>query len=132
MSQHPVPPRTRRLARCFRPTAVLCAEPMVTALALLAALAAAALAAAWFARRKAELFLLQLRAGKLVVVRGDPPGLLVGDLEEALRRTPQARVTIRASRGPDRAELHVRGAAPPVEQQLRNIFGIHPLSRLRR
>jgi hypothetical protein len=105
---------------------------MATALAFLAAVAVAAVAAAWFARRKAELFLLELRAGNLVVVRGDPPGLLVGDLEEALRRTPQAHVTIRASRGADRAELHVRGADPAVEQQLRNIFGIHPLSRLHR
>jgi hypothetical protein len=105
---------------------------MWLALAIVAALAVGG-AFVVAARRRSVLFVLGVRGGKLVVLRGDPPGTLVGDLEEIL---PQASasggVSIRASRGAGGAELIVRGVDPATEQRLRNVFGTYPISKLRR
>lgn len=103
--------------------------------AALLVLAAAALAAASLvvARRRSDLFALELRDGKLAVVRGHPPGSLVGDFEDILPRgVRQGRVVVRARRGAAGAELIVRGVDAGIEQRLRNVFGTYPVSRLRR
>ena len=84
------------------------------------------------ARRRDEAFLVERREGKLRVVRGDPPGDLLGDFDEILSRQGSGPASIRAVRDDTHTRLEIRGVDPGAEQQLRNVFSLYPMSKLRR
>jgi hypothetical protein len=76
-----------------------------------------------------ELFWVSVRSGKVNVVRGYvPPGLL-RDFRSALRQVQSAE--IRAHKAGGGARLRFSGKLDDsVAQQLRNIFGLYPISKL--
>jgi hypothetical protein len=87
---------------------------------------------AWiWAERSRELFCIDFRAGKMLLVRGRIPPTLAHDFLDALKRQDISRATLRAFRRPDGAELVVSGAVDDFQaQRLRNIFRLYPISNL--
>jgi hypothetical protein len=80
-------------------------------------------------QRLNELFLLSVRNGKVIVVRGRvPPGFL-RDVRMIVRGVPKA--TIRGVKSEGHARITGSGLDDRVLQRLRNAFGHHPVSRLR-
>src|SRR5690349_20109993 len=80
-------------------------------------------------QRMNELFLLSVRNGKVIVVRGRvPPGFL-RDVRMIVRGIPRA--TIRGVKSESHARITASGVDERVLQRLRNPFGHHPASRLR-
>lgn len=75
------------------------------------------------------LFVLSVRNGHLLVVRGRvPPGFL-NDIEGIVRNVPRA--TIRAVKDQGHARLSASGVDERVLQRLRNSFSLYPAARLR-
>lgn len=97
-------------------------------LAVLLALGALGL---WLIARQRELFCLSVRGGRVLVVRGRiPPGLL-RDVRDVISAAGVPRATIRGVRTENGARLVASGAVSDhVAQRLRNVFGLHPVSRL--
>jgi rhodanese-related sulfurtransferase len=95
------------------------------------ALVAGLLIFLWWAHRARELFLISVRDGRALVVRGHIPGSLLSDFKDALARAKVHRATLRALREDNGAQLAVRGVDEWTEQRLRNIFRVYPLSNLR-
>lgn len=92
-------------------------------------LAFGAIALLWIARAR-ELFLLSVRDGQVLVVRGRiPPGLL-RDFRDVLSRAGVRRATVRAARSEGSARLSTSGVDANTDQRLRNVFGTYPISRL--
>jgi hypothetical protein len=90
---------------------------------------AVVLGLAWLGRQR-ELFVLSVRDGRVLVVRGRIPGGLLADVREAC--APVRRGLIVAYRDDDGAALDLRGGIDPGRaQRLRNIFALYPMSRLR-
>ena len=81
--------------------------------------------------RMNELFLVSVRGGRVLVVRGRvPPGLL-HDIEDVVQRAGVERATIRALKAPEGARLVVSGVDEGVAQRLRNAFRLQPMAQLR-
>ncbi len=81
--------------------------------------------------RSNELFCLSVRNGRTLLVRGRiPPGLFEG-LADVAERTKLERATIRAVAGEAHARLVFSGVPDGPAQRMRNVFGIHPVQRLR-
>lgn len=81
--------------------------------------------------RANEIFCISVRDGKLLVVRGAvPPGLLHG-IADVVRRERVDRATIRAVKAEGHARLVASGVSDGVAQRLRNVFGTHPIQKLR-
>jgi hypothetical protein len=81
------------------------------------------------ARRLNELFLLSVRNGKVIVVRGRVPAGFVSDVRTIVRG--QKSGTIRAVKNDGHARITTTGMGEHVEQRLRNAFSTYPASRLR-
>ena len=79
-----------------------------------------------------ELFLISVRAGRLLVIRGRVPKALLRDMEDVITRAGVSQATIRAVKTESHARLIVTGADEFVIQRLRNTFGIHPISKFRK
>ena len=89
-------------------------------------------AGAYWAWRSRELFLLSVRGGRVLVVRGRVPGGFLHEARLTVARPPVARATIRAVRGDHGAQLRFSGALEEGRRQrLRNIFALYPASQLR-
>ena len=87
-------------------------------------------AAAYFwLRRRRELFVLSVRDGRVVVLRGSAPGTLLSDFAAALKGVRRGTLYVRKEEGG--ARLSTSGIDAWVEQRLRNILRIYPLSSLR-
>jgi hypothetical protein len=99
---------------------------------LLALVIVVALVAFWLATRARELFVVSVRGGRVLVVRGRvPPGFL-GDVRDVVGRPPVRWATIRAVKGEHHARLAVSGDIDDGRaQRLRNAFGLRPMSQLR-
>jgi len=80
--------------------------------------------------RMNELFLISVRDGKVLVVRGRIPIRVRQDLAEVVRRARVRRGSIRAVRQSGHARLSTSGMDEGVTQRLRNVFGIHPVQKL--
>ncbi len=80
----------------------------------------------FFITRSRELFVIRLRGGEYSVVRGSVPSGLMSSFRDALGGVQDA--TIRASRTPNGARLSTRGLSSSMEQRLRNILGLYPMS----
>ncbi len=80
--------------------------------------------------RMNELFLISVRDGRLLVVRGRVPVRVRQDLADVVRRAGVQRGSIRAVRESGHARLTTRGIDEGTTQRLRNAFGTHPVQRL--
>ncbi|UJR79275.1 Hypothetical protein I5071_13080 [Sandaracinus amylolyticus] len=100
-------------------------DPIVTLVLLLVAVGAYLL---W---RANEIFCLSVREGRVLVVRGRIPPALLHGIEDVVRRTGTRRATIRAVAGQHHARLAVSGTDDGTAQRLRNVFGTHPIQKLR-
>ncbi|MBZ0118664.1 MAG: DUF3634 family protein [Sandaracinaceae bacterium] len=80
--------------------------------------------------RSNELFVLSVRKGRVLLVRGRIPPALMNTIIDVVRRAGIERGTITASRSQGHARLTTRGIDAGTEQRLRNAFGIHPISSL--
>jgi Protein of unknown function (DUF3634) len=96
----------------------------------LAVLAVLAVLGLWWFTRSRELFVLSVRQGRVLVVRGRvPPGLL-RDFRDILGPT-KLDGTVKALASEDRSSLVADGDVAQVAQRLRNTFGLRPVSQLR-
>jgi Protein of unknown function (DUF3634) len=87
---------------------------------------------ALFVTRGNELFLISVRDGKLLVVRGRVPVSLLQDFREIVNRPMVKRGTIKAYRGEYGAQIRVSGGIDEGrEQRMRNTFQFYPASKLR-
>ncbi len=94
------------------------------------AIVAAVVAYLWYERRR-ELFLISVRAGKVLVVRGRLPGTLLSDIKDVVGREPAVKWgRVRAYKDESRARLTTTGIDEFREQRLRNVFSVHPVSNL--
>jgi hypothetical protein len=86
----------------------------------------------FLASRARELFVLSVRDGRVLIVRGRvPPGYL-GDVKGIVASPPVRSATIRAYKDADHARLSVSGDVDEGRvQRLRNTFGIRPMAQLR-
>ena len=80
-------------------------------------------------QRMNELFLLSVRNGKVIVVRGRVPAGFLRDVRMIVRGVPKA--TIRGVKSESHARITGSGLDEYVLQRLRNAFGHHPAARLR-
>jgi hypothetical protein len=95
-------------------------------------IAIAAVIGFWLWSRSSELFMLSVRQGRVLVVRGRiSPGLL-SDVERVVRDRDVSRATIRALKTESGGQLRFSGSLDDKAQQtLRNIFGLYPMAQLR-
>jgi hypothetical protein len=99
---------------------------------MLPLLAVAAVLGLWWFTRTREIFVLSVRDGRPLVVRGRiPPGLLA-DIGAVVARPAVRRATIKALAGEHNARLVCSGDLDEGRvQRLRNVFGVRPVARLR-
>lgn len=83
------------------------------------------------AMRVNEIFFVSVRDGRCLIVRGRVPGALLDGMSDVVRRSRVARGSIRAVRSEGHARLAVRGMDEGTAQRLRNVFGTHPIQKLR-
>lgn len=81
--------------------------------------------------RANEIFFVSVRQGRCLVVRGRIPGMLLDGLSDVVARSRVARGSIKAVRGDGHARLVIRGMDEGTSQRLRNVFGTHPVQKLR-
>jgi hypothetical protein len=99
---------------------------------LLVLVAVVALVVFWLASRARELFVVSVRGGRVLVVRGRVPLGFLGDVRTVVARPPVRWATIRAVKGEHHARLVVSGDLDDGRaQRLRNAFGLRPMSQLR-
>lgn len=77
-----------------------------------------------------ELFMLSVRDGKVLLIRGRLPVALQHDIEDVLHRARVQHATIRAVRSSGHARLVMDGIDDASQQRLRNTFGVHPVQTL--
>jgi hypothetical protein len=86
----------------------------------------------FLAGRARELFVLSVRDGRVLVVRGRVPQGYLSDVRGIVANPPVRRATIRANKDADHARLSVSGDLDEARvQRLRNTFGIRPIAQLR-
>ncbi|MEM1029934.1 MAG: DUF3634 family protein [Myxococcota bacterium] len=92
-----------------------------------------ALAAGVALRRAGELFVVAVRGGRVVLVRGRIPSRLLDDLGDVLRGADD--MTLRARVVDDRAKLTPAGGrgrlSPATAQRLRNVISLWPVAKIR-
>jgi hypothetical protein len=83
----------------------------------------------FFVHRQNQLFVLSIRNGRVLVVRGRvPPGFLE-DVRAIARGVKSA--TIRATKSDGHARVTASGLDDNALQRLRNAFSVYPAARLR-
>jgi hypothetical protein len=100
--------------------------PLVWAIAGLGLLAVFVIGA-----RANEIFFVSVRNGRCLVVRGRIPGMLLEGISDVVARSRVASGSIKAVRADGHARLIVRGMDEGTSQRLRNVFGAHPIQKLR-
>jgi hypothetical protein len=81
--------------------------------------------------RAGEIFCVSVRDGRCLVVRGRIPGGLLEGIADVVARAHVERGTVRAVKGEHHARLVCRGMNEGTTQRLRNVFGTHPVQKLR-
>ncbi len=97
---------------------------------LLALLVGIALALYLFSRAN-EIFCISVRSEKALLVRGRIPPTVFHAFSDIVQRSGVQKATIRAVAGTAHARLVVSGADEGTTQRLRNVFGNHPVQKLR-
>jgi hypothetical protein len=87
--------------------------------------------AAYFLWRGGEIFCLSVRNGRMLLVRGRIPPSLLHDIEDVVRRCNIRRATIRGVAEQHHARIVASGVDEGTAQRLRNVFGTHPIQKLR-
>lgn len=82
-------------------------------------------------QRMNEIFCVSVRDGRVLLVRGRIPAAVMHGFADVVRRQNVARGTIRAVAGQAHARLAISGIDENTAQRLRNVFGHHPVQRLR-
>ena len=82
----------------------------------------------YVAQRRTELFLISVRGGRVLLVRGRCPGPLFHDLRDAITRQNIQRASVSAVRTSQGGRLAVSGMDDFAAQRLRNIFQTYPVS----
>jgi hypothetical protein len=82
-------------------------------------------------RRHNEVFLVSIRRGRVLLVRGAAPSGLLHDFAQVARDAGIRRGTLRAIRGDSHTRLFADGLDAALAQRFRNIVGLYPLSQLR-
>lgn len=90
-----------------------------------------AIAAYLVVERTREIFCISVRDGRCLVVRGRINGMLLEGIADVAHRGKIARATVRAVKGEHHARLVVSGVDEATQQRLRNVFGTHPVQKLR-
>jgi hypothetical protein len=98
---------------------------------LLVVLGAAIVVGLVVSSRMNELFCISVRDGRILVMRGRVPTVLLQNIADIVRRAALRGGTIRAERSDAHARLVTRGIDEGTTQQLRNVFGQHPLQKYR-
>ena len=98
---------------------------------MLPLLAVAIVVAIWLFTRTGELFVVSVRNGVVLLVRGRIPNGMMADFAEVVRRPPIRRGTIRAIKTEHGSRLSFSGIDESREQRMRNIFALYPASQLR-
>jgi hypothetical protein len=106
-------------------------HPTVVNYALLILLGAAIVIGLVVSSRMNELFCISVRNGRILVIRGRVPTVLLQNIADIVRRAALRGGTIRAERSDGHARLVTRGINEGTTQQLRNVFGQHPLQKYR-
>lgn len=101
--------------------------PLIGAFAIAGIVAAVLL----IARRAGELFLVSIKNGEVLPVRGRIPKSLLSAFRDVARLESIPRATVRAVMENGAPRLIVTGVDDGTAQQLRNSFSVHPLSKLR-
>lgn len=82
-------------------------------------------------QRVSEIFCISVRDGRCLVVRGRIGGNLLEGLADVVARAKVANGSIRAVKGEHHARLVFSGIDEGTAQRLRNVFGHHPVQKLR-
>ena len=86
----------------------------------------------FLASRARELFVLSVRNGRVLIVRGRVPPGFFDDVKGIVANPPVRAATIRAQKDADHARLAISGDIDEGRaQRLRNTFGIRPMAQLR-
>lgn len=86
---------------------------------------------AYFLWRVNEIFCVSVRNGRALLVRGRIPPSLLHDIEDIVRRCNIRRATVRGVAGQHHARIVASGVDDFAAQRLRNVFGTHPIQKLR-
>ena len=84
----------------------------------------------WMIHRGSAIFVLSVRDGHVLLVRGRAPARVIHALADVVSRARVPRATIWAVSEDGRARLRVRGVDEGTAQRLRNAFGINPVAAL--
>jgi hypothetical protein len=99
---------------------------------ILLAVAAIALGV-WWLSRPPVLFAVVVRRGRAHVVRGRVPSGLLGKIEDIVGGPPVGEAVIQAVSDELGTHLEFEGTIDEARrQQLRNVFALHPASKVRR
>jgi hypothetical protein len=82
-------------------------------------------------QRVNEIFAVSVRDGRVLVVRGRIPSAVLHSITDVVRRANVRRGTVRAVAGQHHARLVTSGIDEGTTQRLRNVFGVHPVQKLR-
>jgi hypothetical protein len=95
-------------------------------------LAVIAVIALWWLTRMRELFMVSVRNGKVLVVRGRVPGAMLHEIAESMSRPRVRRGSIKAYKTETGSRLSFGGDIDEGRQQrMRNVFALYPASQLR-
>jgi len=99
---------------------------------MLPTLAVIAVIALWWLTRMRQLFVVSIRNGKVLVVRGRVPGAMLHEISESMSRPRVRRGTIKAYKTETGTRLSFGGDIDEGRQQrMRNVFALYPASQLR-
>src|SRR5437764_4174627 len=99
---------------------------------MLPMLAVIAVVALWWLTRMREIFMVSVREGRVLVVRGRVPGAMLHEISEAMSRPRVRRGSIKAYKTESGTRLAFRGDIDEGRQQrMRNVFALYPASQLR-
>jgi hypothetical protein len=82
-----------------------------------------------FFTRIDEVFTVSLRGGRALVIRGRIPQGVLNELCEVLEQQGVKRATVRGLKAVGHTRLVARGVDGDCQQRLRNVFGLHPISK---
>jgi hypothetical protein len=84
----------------------------------------------WLERAN-EIFYVSVRAGRCLVVRGRIPASLLDGLADVAARAKVQHGSIKAVKSEGHARLVTSGIDDGTTQRMRNVFGHHPVQKLR-
>jgi hypothetical protein len=89
------------------------------------------LVAVWWLARMNEIFRVSIRDGRVLVVGGRVPAQILHGFADVAKRANVKNGTITAVAGQHHARLVISGVDEGTAQRFRNVFGQHPVQKLR-